>query len=61
MIQKTHFYLQLLKNYTQQKNKKTKKIKFWGTGKAKREFTCVDEISELVYFLNKKTNHTNIW
>ena len=57
----SHFLPAIIKKLYTAKNKKTKKIKFWGTGKAKRELTYVDEISEAcVFFLNKKTNHTLI-
>ena len=57
----SHFLPAIIKKLHNAKNKKSKKIKFWGTGKAKRELTFVDEISEAcVFFLNKKTNHTLI-
>ena len=57
----SHFLPAIIKKLYIAKIKKLKKIKFWGTGTAKRELTFVDEISEAcIFFLNKKTNHTLI-
>ena len=57
----SHFLPAIIKKLYIAKIKKLKKIKFWGTGKAKRELTFVDEISEAcIFFLNKKTTHTLI-
>ena len=57
----SHFLPAIIKKLYIAKIKQLKKIKFWGTGTAKRELTFVDEISEAcIFFLNKKTTHTLI-
>lgn len=60
-LEDSHFLPAIIKKLYIAKIKKLKKIKFWGTGNAKRELTFVDEISEAcIFFLNKKTSHTLI-
>jgi GDP-L-fucose synthase len=50
----------LVKAILAKKNKR-KEIILWGTGKAKRELTYVDDVADAcIYFLNKKTKESLI-
>ena len=55
-LNSSHFLPAIIKKIYLSKLKKKKKIYFWGTGKAKREVTYVDEISSAILFFLKKKN-----
>ncbi len=59
-LENSHFLPAVIKKiYLAKKNKKP--LLFWGTGKAKRELTYVDDLAEAcIFFLKKKTNHNLI-
>lgn len=60
-LNSSHFLPAVIKKLYLAKKKKKKSIIFWGTGKAKREITYVDEVADAcIYFLDKKTKHTLI-
>ncbi len=60
-LNSSHFLPAVIKKLYLAKKKKMKSIIFWGTGKAKREITYVDEVADAcIYFLDKKTKHTLI-
>lgn len=60
-LNSSHFLPAVIKKLYLAKKKKKKSIIFWGTGKAKREITYVDEVADAcIYFLGKKTKHTLI-
>ena len=60
-LNSSHFLPAIIKKIYLSKLKKKKKIYFWGTGKAKREVTYVDEISSaILFFLKKKTKESLI-
>ena len=60
-LNSSHFLPAVIKKLYLAKKKNKKVITFWGTGKAKREMTYVDEVADAcIYFLNKKTKHTLI-
>jgi GDP-L-fucose synthase len=57
----SHFLPAIIKKIYLSKLKKNKKIYFWGTGKAKREVTYVEDISAaILFFLKKKTKESLI-
>ena len=55
----SHFFpANIKKLYFLKKNKKSKAV-IWGTGKAKRELICSEDVADAcVYFLNKKIKET---
>ena len=59
-LENSHFLPAVIKKiYLAKQNQKS--LIFWGTGKAKRELTYVDDLAEAcVFFLKKKTKHTLI-
>ena len=59
-LENSHFLPAVIKKiYLAKKNKKP--LLFWGTGKAKRELTYVDDLAEAcIFFLKKKTTHNLI-
>ena len=59
-LNNSHFLPAVIKKiYLAKTNKKP--ITFWGTGKAKRELTYVDDLAEAcIFFLKKKTKHSLI-
>tara|TARA_Y100000389_G_C17463532_1_gene523607 strand:+ start:3129 stop:4088 length:960 start_codon:yes stop_codon:yes gene_type:complete len=59
-LENSHFLPAVIKKiYLAKQNQKS--LIFWGTGKAKRELTYVDDVAEAcVFFLKKKTKHTLI-
>ena len=59
-LENSHFLPAVIKKiYLAKQNRKS--LKFWGTGKAKRELTYVDDLAEAcIFFLKKKTQHTLI-
>ncbi len=59
-LENSHFLPAVIKKiYLAKKNKKS--LTFWGTGKAKRELTYVDDLAEAcIFFLKKKTHHNLI-
>ncbi len=60
-LQNSHFFPAIIRKLVSAKKKKSKSISFWGTGKAKRELTYVDEVSEaIIFFLKKRTSHSLI-
>jgi GDP-L-fucose synthase len=57
----SHFLPAIIKKIYLSKLKKKKKIYFWGTGKARREVTYVEDISAaILFFLKKKTKESII-
>jgi GDP-L-fucose synthase len=57
----SHFLPAIIKKIYLSKLKKKKKIYFWGTGKARREVTYVEDISAaILFFLKKKTKESLI-
>jgi GDP-L-fucose synthase len=57
----SHFLPAIIKKIYLSKLQKKKKIYFWGTGKAKREVTYVEDISAaILFFLKKKTKESLI-
>lgn len=57
----SHFLPAIIKKIYLSKLKKKKKVYFWGTGKARREVTYVEDISAaILFFLKKKTKETLI-
>ena len=52
----SHFLPAIIKKIYLSKLQKKKKIYFWGTGKAKREVTYVEDISAAILFFLKKKN-----
>ena len=60
-LETSHFLPALLVKAILAKKNKKKEIILWGTGKAKRELTYVDDVADAcVYFLNKKTKESLI-
>jgi GDP-L-fucose synthase len=60
-LNSSHFLPAIIKKIYLSKLQKKKKIYFWGTGKAKREVTYVDDISSaILFFLKKKTKESLI-
>lgn len=62
-LNSSHFFAAAIRRIYEAKSNNKKKIKFWGTGKAKREALFVDDLAEaIIYFLNKnvKENLINI-
>ncbi len=59
-LENSHFLPAVIKKiYIAKKNKKS--LLFWGTGKAKRELTYVDDLAEAcIFFLKRKTTHNLI-
>ena len=59
-LENSHFLPAVIKKiYLAKKNNKP--LLFWGTGKAKRELTYVDDLAEAcIFFLKKKTSHNLI-
>ena len=59
-LNNSHFLPAVIKKiYLAKKNREP--ITFWGTGKAKRELTYVDDLAEAcIFFLKKKINHNLI-
>ena len=51
-LENSHFFPAIIRKLVSAK-KKSKSISFWGTGKAKRELTYVDEVSEAIIFFEK--------
>ena len=57
----SHFLPAIIKKIYLSKLKKKKKVYFWGTGKARREVTYVEDISAaILFFLKKKTKESLI-
>lgn len=57
----SHFLPALLSKIHYAKVRKKKYVNLWGNGKALREVIYVDDLANaIVYFLNKKTNHSLI-
>jgi GDP-L-fucose synthase len=57
----SHFLPAIIKKIYLSKLQKKKKIYFWGTGKAKREVTYVEDISAaILFFLRKRTKESLI-
>ena len=60
-LKTSHFLPALLVKAVLAKKNKQKKITLWGTGKAKRELTYVDDAADAcIYFINKKTKESLI-
>ena len=60
-LKKSHFLPALLVKAILAKKNKKKEIILWGTGKAKRELTYVDDVADAcIYFINKKTKESLI-
>ena len=60
-LQTSHFFPALIRKIIEATNKKQKMIKFWGTGKVKRELIYVDDIAEAcIFFMHKKVKHSLI-
>jgi GDP-L-fucose synthase len=60
-LKSSHFLPALLVKAILAKKNKRKEIILWGTGKAKRELTYVDDVADAcIYFLNKKTKESLI-
>lgn len=60
-LNSSHFLPAIIKKIYLSKLQKKKKIYFWGTGKAKREVTYVDDLSSaILFFLKKKTKESLI-
>jgi GDP-L-fucose synthase len=60
-LESSHFLPALLVKAILAKKNKRKEIILWGTGKAKRELTYVDDVADAcIYFLNKKTKESLI-
>ena len=57
---KSHFFPALIKKAVVAKKKKSKFIKIWGNGKAKREMMYVDDLATACEFFLKKKNKTFI-
>ena len=54
-LNKSHFFPALIKKIDNFKKGKTKTVKIWGNGKAKRELMHVNDLAEAcVYLMNKK-------
>lgn len=60
-LETSHFLPALLVKVILAKKNKKKEIILWGTGKAKRELTYVDDVADAcIYFINKKTKESLI-
>ncbi len=60
-LNNSHFFPALIKKIYLAKQKKSKKIVVWGTGKPKRELMHVDDLAEAcIFFLKKKTRENLI-
>lgn len=60
-LENSHFIPAILRKLHQAKINKKKYINLWGTGKSKREIIYVEDLANaIVYFINKKTNHSLI-
>lgn len=60
-LKTSHFFAALLVKAILAKKNKKKEIILWGTGKAKRELTYVDDVADAcIYFINKKTKESLI-
>ena len=60
-LKTSHFLPALLVKAILAKKNKKKEIILWGTGKAKRELTYVDDVADAcIYFINKKTKESLI-
>ena len=60
-LENSHFIPAILRKLHQAKINKKKYINLWGTGKPKREIIYVDDLANaIIYFINKKTNHSLI-
>ena len=60
-LKTSHFLAALLVKAILAKKNKKKEIILWGTGKAKRELTYVDDVADAcIYFINKKTKESLI-
>ena len=59
--QNSHFLPALIRKIHDIKLGKKKNLNLWGSGKVKREFLFVDDLSDAcIYFMNKKTNSSLI-
>ena len=60
-LENSHFIPAILRKLHQAKINKKKYINLWGTGKSKREIIYVEDLANaIIYFINKKTNHSLI-
>ena len=60
-LESSHFFPAIIKKLYHAKKNNLKIVSFWGPGKAKRELTYVDEVSEaIIFFLKKRTTHSLI-
>jgi GDP-L-fucose synthase len=60
-LQSSHVLPALVKKFVIAKKKNLKKVEIWGSGRVKREFLHVDDLSESILFLiNKKISHDYI-
>lgn len=57
----SHFIPAILKKIYLNRKEKSKILKLWGTGKAKREVLYVDDLADaIIFFMNKKTKENLI-
>ena len=49
-LESSHFFPAIIKKLYHAKKNNLNIVSFWGTGKAKRELTYVDEVSEAIIF-----------
>ena len=54
----SHVMPALIKKFAEAKKNNNKEIEIWGTGKPKREFLFVDDLSEAILIIDKKYNDT---
>ena len=60
-LDNSHFIPAILKKIYLNRKKKSKILKLWGTGKAKREVLYVDDLADaIIFFMNKKTKENLI-
>ena len=59
-LNSSHVLPALIRKFHEAKIKRKKYVEIWGTGKSKREFMFVDDLSEAINFIIKKNFKSNI-